>query len=99
MFAISYQVTDDTSAKVVRRRASLIAYDFDIIYKAGKLSVHADAMSRFQTELTPDQEAGEVISDYHLPLDAIRRKPDDGFAEEEQGTMKKKKTALDELVS
>lgn len=35
---------DDASAKLVRWQASLLAYDFDIFYKAGTMNVHADAI-------------------------------------------------------
>lgn len=81
----------------MRWKASLIAYDFDIIYKTGKLYVHMDAMSKLQTELTPEQEAGAVMADYYLPLNVIWREPDDGFTEG-QITIKKKRTSLEELV-
>lgn len=41
---------EDTSAKVIRWQASLLAYDFDIIYRLGKINIKADVMSRSPLE-------------------------------------------------
>lgn len=39
---------EEASAKVVRWQASLLAYDFNIVYRPGKLNANADALSRLK---------------------------------------------------
>ncbi|CEP07091.1 hypothetical protein [Parasitella parasitica] len=83
---------EDASAKLVRWQVSLLAYDFDIIYKAGTLNVHADAMSRLPEEVSTGMpRLEEVSADYYLPLNVVRKEPEDGFDSEGPKVVKKKK--------
>ena len=41
-----FQNSKDTCSQVSRWRLKLAEYDFDVIYKAGKMNVNADALSR-----------------------------------------------------
>ncbi|CEP13208.1 hypothetical protein [Parasitella parasitica] len=90
--------SEDASAKVVRWQASLIAYDFDIVYKAGKLNVHADAMSRLPGTASDALSLEKVMPDYYLPLNVVRKEPDDGFENENDSNRNvKSKTIWDDL--
>ncbi|KAG1137115.1 hypothetical protein G6F37_013595 [Rhizopus arrhizus] len=59
---------EDSSAKIVRWLSSLLAYDFDIKYRPGKLNSNADALSRLPEEVSQGLEFEEVIEDNYLPL-------------------------------
>ena len=41
-----FQNSKDPYSRVSRWRLKLAEYDFDVIYKAGKMNVNADALSR-----------------------------------------------------
>lgn len=83
---------EEASAKVVRWQASLLAYDFDIVYRAGKLNANADALSRLKESYSRGPELEEIIEDYYLPLNAAKH----GRDEEEELDDKRKKKMLDD---
>ena len=41
-----FQNSKDPCSRVSRWRLNLAEYDFDVIYKAGKMNINADALSR-----------------------------------------------------
>ena len=41
-----FQNSKDPCSRVVRWRLKYAEYDFDVVYKAGKINVNADALSR-----------------------------------------------------
>ena len=41
-----FQNSKDSCLRVLRWRLKLAEYDFDVIYKAGKMNVNVDALSR-----------------------------------------------------
>ena len=41
-----FQNSEDPCSQVSRWRLKLAEYDFDVVYKVGKMSVNADALSR-----------------------------------------------------
>ncbi|KAG1136878.1 hypothetical protein G6F37_010104 [Rhizopus arrhizus] len=63
---------EEASAKLVRWQASLMAYDFDIIYRPGKVNVNTDALSRLQAEYSQGPDLEDIMTDYYLPLNMIR---------------------------
>lgn len=73
---------EEASAKVVRWQASLLAYDFDIIYRPGKLNANADALSRLRESYSKGPELEEIIEDYYLPLNGIKHGRDNNEDEE-----------------
>ncbi|KAG1320895.1 hypothetical protein G6F62_011100 [Rhizopus arrhizus] len=90
---------EDAAAKILRWQASLLAYDFDIIYRPGKLNANADALSRLSQEYSHGPDLEEIIGDYYLPLNMIRDAPEDGFAGNEEPSNKREKlTNMDDLL-
>lgn len=75
---------EEASAKVVRWQASLLAYDFNIIYRPGKLNANADALSRLPPTYSKGPELEEIIEDYHLPLYGIKHARDETKLELEE---------------
>ncbi|CEP17052.1 hypothetical protein [Parasitella parasitica] len=73
---------EDASAKLVRWQASLLAYDFDIIYKAGTSNVHADMLSRLPAAISQGPTVEAIMADYYLPLNVVRKEPESGFDQE-----------------
>lgn len=57
--------------------------------------MHADALSRLPAEVSKGPELDEVIGDYYLPLNVIRKETDEGF--EENRNVKKNKSIWDGL--
>ena len=43
---VGFQNSKDPCSRDSRLRLKLAEYDFDVIYKAGKMNVNADALSR-----------------------------------------------------
>lgn len=68
---------EEASAKVVRWQASLLAYDFDIIYRPGKLNANADALSRLDPVYSQGPDLEEIIEDYYIPLNMVKRVRED----------------------
>jgi hypothetical protein len=62
---------EEASPKIVRWQLSLLAFDFDIMYRASKVNVNADALSRIQTEVSSMPDVEDILQDYHLPLNVI----------------------------
>lgn len=85
---------EDASAKLVRWQVSLLAYDFDIIYKAGTMNVRADAMSRLPAAISQGPPLEAISADYYLPLNVVRKEPEDGFDQAGPQLAKKEKTEL-----
>lgn len=85
---------EEASAKIVRWQGSLLAYDFDIIYRAGKLNSNADALSRLEAENSQGPTIESVMPDYYLPLNTVRNRSED----EESNIVSKKKVDRKEIV-
>lgn len=82
---------------MVRWQASLLAYDFNIVYRAGKLNANADALSRLKPEFSKGPELQEIMEDYYLPLNGIKHARDE--VDDEEKEMKKKIYGEENLYS
>lgn len=65
---------EEASSKVIRWQLSLSHFDFDILYRPGKLNVNADAMSRLPGHLSHGApELEKIIEDPYLDINTIRK--------------------------
>ena len=101
--------TAELNTRVQKWRFKLSEFDYEVIYKPGKLNLNADALSRNPTEQVPTQscnvitrnqkkkeEANDVSADEKRTSRRIEGKPTPNYAESESSysTNPKAKTAL-----
>ena len=54
-----------SNARVLRWRLKLAEYEYDVVYKAGKANVNADALSRNLVEITEIEDTAEIFPTCH----------------------------------
>ena len=55
----------DGNATVLRWRLKLAEYDYDVVYKAGKTNVNADALSRNPVDAMEIEDTAEILATHH----------------------------------
>lgn len=72
-----------------------LAYDFDIIYRPGKLNANADALSRLKPEFSKGPVLDDIIEDYYLSLNSVKHSCD---SDEEERERTRSKAMIEENV-
>ena len=60
-----FRTCKDGNARVLRWRLKLTEYEYDVVYKAGKANVNADALSRNPVEITEIEDTAEIFATCH----------------------------------
>ena len=55
----------DGNARVLRWRLKLAEYEYDVVYKAGKTNVNADALSRNPVDAMEIKDTAEIFATHH----------------------------------
>ena len=76
-----FRTCKDGNARVLRWRLKLAEYEYDVVYKAGKINVNADALSRNPVEQVDITDTAEIFATTHqrqrLTDEEIQRLLDD----------------------
>ena len=60
-----FRTYKDGNARVLRWRLKLAEYEYDVVYKAGKANVNADALSRNPVEIAEIEDTAEIFATSH----------------------------------